>query len=211
MRGTLILELRCEELPHTAIQPALQALRDGTTSLLKGLSFEQAFTYSTPRRLTVILEGLESERPAQVRQLLGPSLSIAQRDGAWTRAAEGFARGKGASVENLQIVEGSQGTSDRRRGSRGRRDGLGAAGGGARGGLVRKLPFRKTMVWGGGIETGSPSPGRAPEGTPGRLWRRETAPHCGWTGGHCGGSRSPAVLAAPGARGRPRGLPPRRS
>ena len=105
----LLLELRFEEMPVSYIRPAAQALEKGLQSLLEGVPGGESRVFSTPRRIGVAVTGLELGRPPVEALKLGPSVDIAKVDGVWTRAAEGFARGKGLTTEDLQVVDGPKG------------------------------------------------------------------------------------------------------
>ena len=84
------------------------ALRKGITDGLaeQGLSFSDACDYSTPRRLAVLVTGLETKGPDLNNSVVGPPLSAARdADGQWTKAAEGFARKQGVTTAELDVVE----------------------------------------------------------------------------------------------------------
>ncbi len=147
MSGELLVEVRCEELPASYIQPALKGLRDGVMGLLKGVPTGEVQLFSTPRRLAVSVKDVAEGRPQQEQVVTGPPLAAAQRDGEWTRAAEGFARGKGLTVEDLSIVEGPRGpvvaarvTSGGERTADLLAEGLDR--------VLRGLPSKKSMRWG---------------------------------------------------------------
>ena len=60
----LIIECLCEELPYGMIEPALQALNKGLRDLLRGMKIGDSRLYSTPRRLTVVIEDVAEGSPA---------------------------------------------------------------------------------------------------------------------------------------------------
>ena len=104
----LLFELGTEELPAGEIAGMAQALRKGITDGLaeQGLSFSDACEYSTPRRLAVLVTGLETKGPDLNNSVVGPPLSAARdADGQWTKAAEGFARKQGVTTAELDVVE----------------------------------------------------------------------------------------------------------
>jgi len=109
MSGELLIEVRCEELPASYIRPALNGLRDGVLGLLKGVETGPVRLYATPRRLAVSVAGVAAGRPVVEKLVTGPPLAAAQRDGAWTKAALGFARGKGLTPDDLELVDGPRG------------------------------------------------------------------------------------------------------
>ncbi|MCB9762876.1 MAG: glycine--tRNA ligase subunit beta [Alphaproteobacteria bacterium] len=145
----LLIELRSEELPVSMIAPALDALASGLRGLLEGVEAGADRRFSTPRRLCVVIEGLAEGRPVVERMVTGPPLQAARRDGAWTRAAEGFARGRGIPVDALEIVDGPKGQVV---GARIQEGGEKTADLVAQGleAVVLGLPFRKSMRWGSG-------------------------------------------------------------
>ena len=102
----LLLEIGVEELPYQFIAPALAALKDSAEQLLKDqrLAFQSAQTLGTPRRLTLVVEGLATEQTSMVMEAMGPSKTVAfDPAGQPTKAATGFASGQGVSVQELQI------------------------------------------------------------------------------------------------------------
>ena len=104
----LLFELGTEELPAGEIAGMARALRKGITDSLaeQGLSFSDACEYSTPRRLAVLVTGLETKGPDLNNSVVGPPLSAARdSDGQWTKAAEGFARKQGVTTAELDVVE----------------------------------------------------------------------------------------------------------
>ncbi|MGH7216046.1 MAG: glycine--tRNA ligase subunit beta, partial [Nitrospiraceae bacterium] len=102
----LLLEIGVEELPYQFIAPALAALKDLAEQLLKDqrLAFQSARTLGTPRRLTLVVEGLATQQTSMVKETIGPSRAMAfDQAGQPTRAATGFAAGQGVAVQDLQI------------------------------------------------------------------------------------------------------------
>ena len=102
----LLLEIGVEELPYQFIAPALAVLKDSAEQMLKGqrLAFQSARTLGTPRRLTLVVEGLATQQTSMVKEAIGPSKAVAfDHAGQPTRAATGFAAGQGVAVQELQI------------------------------------------------------------------------------------------------------------
>jgi glycyl-tRNA synthetase beta chain len=102
----LLLEIGVEELPYQFIAPALAALKDSAEQLFKDqrLAFQSARTLGTPRRLTLVVEGLAAQQTSIVKEAMGPSKAVAfDPAGQPTRAATGFATGQGVAVQDLQI------------------------------------------------------------------------------------------------------------
>ena len=104
----LLFELGTEELPAGEISTMATALCQGVTDGLTeaGLPFTGTQAFSTPRRLTVWVENVAIKGPDSEHQVVGPPVSAAKDDnGAWTKAAEGFARKQGVSADDLIVVE----------------------------------------------------------------------------------------------------------
>ena len=102
----LLLEIGVEELPYQFIAPALAVLKDSAEQMLKAqrLGFQSVRTLGTPRRLTLVVEGLAAEQTSMVKEAMGPSKAVAfDQAGQPTRAAMGFAAGQGVAVQELQI------------------------------------------------------------------------------------------------------------
>ncbi len=102
----LLLEIGVEELPYQFIAPALAALKDSAEQLFKDqrLAFQSVRTLGTPRRLTLVVEGLATQQTSMVKEAMGPSKAVAfDSAGQPTRAATGFAAGQGVAVQDLQF------------------------------------------------------------------------------------------------------------
>src|ERR1043165_3236419 len=102
----LLLEIGVEELPYQFIAPALAALKDSAEQLLKDqrIAFRSVRTLGTPRRLTLVVEGLATQQTSMMKEAMGPSKSVAfDPAGQPTRAATGFAAGQGVPVQDLEI------------------------------------------------------------------------------------------------------------
>ena len=102
----LLLEIGVEELPYQFIAPALAVLKDSAEQMLKDhrLGFQSVRTLGTPRRLTLVVEGLATQQTSKVKEAMGPSKAVAfDQAGQPTRAATGFAAGQGVAVQELQI------------------------------------------------------------------------------------------------------------
>ena len=105
----LFVVVGCEELPARLIEPALSQLKKNVLGLLKNIKHGEVQTWSTPRRIAVAVSDLESHSPLEEKLVTGPPADRAFKDGEPTKAAIGFARGKGVPVEDLQIVDGPKG------------------------------------------------------------------------------------------------------
>ena len=99
-----LLEIGVEELPYKFIPDAEKQL---TTAFKKfaddnGISFSNIKTFATPRRLSVILEGLPDKKEDILKTVKGPIATIAyDQNGNLTPAALGFAKKNNVAPENL--------------------------------------------------------------------------------------------------------------
>ena len=100
----LLIEIGTEELPPVALPHLSKAFEQEITSgLTKAqLGFAGTTRFASPRRLAVIVSGLQETQEAASIEKFGPALQAAfDSDGNPTKAAEGFARSCGVSVSEL--------------------------------------------------------------------------------------------------------------
>jgi len=112
MQNELLLEIGTEEIPAGFIRPALENMQKIMAAKLaeQELRFDSIQTAATPRRLTVCVEGLVSQQPDRKEELMGPAKKAAfDAENRPTKAAIGFARSKGADIEDLEIVDTPKG------------------------------------------------------------------------------------------------------
>lgn len=110
----LLIELGVEELPVKALPGLAQAFFDGVIDGLarRGIAFERddAKPLSTPRRLAVLLPGVETEQPEQHSEVFGPYLNIAlDANGEPTKALQGFAAKAGIDWTALERTTDAKG------------------------------------------------------------------------------------------------------
>lgn len=108
MSHTFLMEIGLEEIPAHVVTPSAAQLVEKTEKFLKEqrMDFDEVQTYSTPRRLTVKVTGLADKQPDIQEEAKGPAKKIAyDKDGNWSRAAQGFARGQGGSVDDIFFKE----------------------------------------------------------------------------------------------------------
>lgn len=100
-----LLEIGTEELPADFIDNAINQWQNKIAQNLTDefLNPNKINIYGTPRRLGVLIEGLEEKQPDREEEIKGPPISTAFKDGKPTPAAEGFARKQGVSVTDFQI------------------------------------------------------------------------------------------------------------
>lgn len=108
MKHTFLLEVGLEDMPANVIVQAENQLVEKTKAFLQEakLTFGNVQGFSTPRRFAVLVEDLAERQPDENLTVRGPAQRIAQdEEGNWTKAAIGFSKGQGGSVEDLVIKE----------------------------------------------------------------------------------------------------------
>ena len=109
MAKDLLFEIGAEEIPAGFMPNILGQLKQLAETKLNDahLPFESIETYGTPRRLALIVKGLSDTSAEISERHKGPSASIAyDADGNATKAAIGFARGKGLDVADIVVEDG---------------------------------------------------------------------------------------------------------
>ena len=104
-----ILELGSEELPPGDLQDGIGQILQNLPTLLDDarLAYQDIYVSGTPRRLVAHVIGLAPSQKDETVEKRGPAIERAFDDaGRPTRAAEGFARGQGVSVEDLERRDG---------------------------------------------------------------------------------------------------------
>ncbi len=108
----LLFEIGTEELPAGFLQPALKQLQDNFIRKAAELSLSHGSVrvLGTPRRLVLMVEALADMQPDSREEILGPSAKAGlDKEGRPTKAAQGFARSKGADVADLRVVATDKG------------------------------------------------------------------------------------------------------
>ena len=103
-----LLEVGTEELPYKFIPSAIEQLNKGFTTFLNDnkVKFSDVKVYATPRRLAVIVDGLENKTEDGEKIVKGPIAKVAfDEAGNLTKAGEGFARKNNLSKEDLYIED----------------------------------------------------------------------------------------------------------
>ena len=109
--ATFLLEVGTEDLPASFVSDALEQWKAKIPAELgeQLLGPESIEFYGTPRRLALVLTGLPERQPDREEEAKGPSVKAAFKDGKPTKAAEGFARSRGVSVDDFEIRETKKG------------------------------------------------------------------------------------------------------
>jgi glycyl-tRNA synthetase beta chain len=108
-----LLEIGLDEVPARMIAGAEAELGRRVNDLLTRerllVDGAKVTTYSTPRRLAVLVEGVLAGQADSEEQLTGPSWKVAFKDGVPTKAAEAFAKKAGVAIDALEKVTNAKG------------------------------------------------------------------------------------------------------
>lgn len=103
-----LLEVGTEELPYKFIPQAIEQLNSGFANFLNDnkVKFSDIKVYATPRRLAVIIDGLDTKTADEVKIVKGPIKNVAfDENGNLTKAGEGFARKNNLAKEDLYVED----------------------------------------------------------------------------------------------------------
>ncbi len=113
MSAEFLLEIGTEEIPSGYLENGLKELKQRAESCLEEKRIPLSgglFTYGTPRRLVLIGREMADRQEDMVQEVTGPPKRAAyDQDGTPTKAATGFAKKYGLSVDDLECVETSKG------------------------------------------------------------------------------------------------------
>ena len=116
MSADFLVELGTEELPPKALKSLSGAFTEGVVSGLReqGLNFDTASAFAAPRRLAIMIKGLETQTPDKDLVIWGPPTKVAfAEDGTASRAAEAFASKNGITVDQLSGLVENDGQQDK--------------------------------------------------------------------------------------------------
>lgn len=104
MAKRLLFEIGTEEIPANFMSGILEQVSNLAKKQLEELRipYIAVTALGTPRRVTLIVEGAAETQADSTVEAKGPSVKIAFKDGKPTKAAEGFARGQGVDVNDLE-------------------------------------------------------------------------------------------------------------
>lgn len=108
-----LIEIGTEELPAKALGGLIESLAASLSASLNKaeIAHGEVKTFSTPRRLAVLIRNVAMEQPAKSVERRGPALQAAfDASGNPSPAAQGFARSCGVSVEQLDKLETDKGS-----------------------------------------------------------------------------------------------------
>jgi glycyl-tRNA synthetase beta chain len=112
MTKELFLEIGTEEIPAGFLPKAMADMEGLIRTAFENahIEFGTIRTLATPRRLALAVSDVAEKQPTLHTRALGPAKAVAfDADGQPTKAAQGFARGQGVTVEQLTIVETEKG------------------------------------------------------------------------------------------------------
>ena len=113
MSHRVLLEIGMEECPARFMPRADQQIERLIAEQFRAarISFETVRSMGTPRRLTVWVDGVAEKQEDLAEEVKGPPKQAAfDAEGRPTKAAEGFARKQGLSVDELEVRETEQGS-----------------------------------------------------------------------------------------------------
>lgn len=107
-KRNLLLEIGLEEMPARFVTSSIEQLSEKIQAWLqeKKINFDEVYAFSTPRRLALLIEGVSEAQEDLHEEAKGPAKKIAlNENGEWTKAAIGFTRGQGMTVEDIYFKE----------------------------------------------------------------------------------------------------------
>ena len=102
-----LVEIGTEELPPKALKTLATSFADNVEAELNqaGLTFDKIEWFAAPRRLAVKVLNLATQQPSKEIEKRGPAVSAAfDAEGKPTKAAEGWARGCGITVDQAERI-----------------------------------------------------------------------------------------------------------
>ena len=112
MKENFLVEIGTEELPPKALKTLATSFADNVEAELNqaGLTFDKIEWFAAPRRLAVKVLDLSTQQPSKEIEKRGPAVSAAfDAEGKPTKAAEGWARGCGITVEQAERIATDKG------------------------------------------------------------------------------------------------------
>ena len=108
MANDFLLEIGTEEIPAKFSPGAMTQLEEQARKRFAELrlTYSEIKIFATPRRLALLVSGLEEKQEDLLMEVKGPAVKAAyDASGGPTKAAQGFARGQGVKVEDLFVQE----------------------------------------------------------------------------------------------------------
>ena len=103
----LLIEILVEEIPADFAYPASLSFKKIIENTLKnnGLNFKSITSFTTPRRLSILVEEAEEKSKDDIIESKGPLLESAIKDGALTKAGEGFLKANNIEIKNIKDID----------------------------------------------------------------------------------------------------------
>jgi len=106
MAKDLLLEIGTEEIPAKFMPAILTQLKEKAEASFaeSRIAYQSLEVYGTPRRLVLACRGVEEQQQDLHKEVKGPAKKAAYDEtGNWSKAAQGFARSQGTTVQDLVI------------------------------------------------------------------------------------------------------------
>ncbi|WP_314011122.1 glycine--tRNA ligase subunit beta [Pseudostreptobacillus hongkongensis] len=106
-----LFEIGVEELPSRYVKKSSEDLSNILSNELakERIKFDGLKAYNSPRRMAVYIENLSEIQEDLYEKKLGPSITVAYKDGKLTQAALGFLKSQGLSEEDIKIEKSDKG------------------------------------------------------------------------------------------------------
>ena len=106
-KSNLLIELGFEEIPASYLKPGLDIWVDSINKILgkNEIEFENIESFFTPRRYAIHIIGIMEDISVKTVEITGPPSNIAKNESGWTKAAEGFAKSQGKSVNDIYFTK----------------------------------------------------------------------------------------------------------
>ena len=103
----LLIEILVEEIPADFAYPASLSFKKIIENTLKnnGLNFKSITSFTTPRRLSILVEEAEEKSKDDIIESKGPLLESAIKDGVLTKAGEGFLKANNIEIKNIKDID----------------------------------------------------------------------------------------------------------
>ena len=103
----LLIEILVEEIPADFAYPASVSFKKIIENTLKnnGINFSSVNSYTTPRRLAILAENIEEKSKDEVIEFRGPLFESAFKDGAPTKAGEGFLKSHNIDANSIKNID----------------------------------------------------------------------------------------------------------
>ncbi len=112
MSKELLLEIGTEEIPSVYLNPVFGKIEEISKKFFSEgrVSYSHVKAFGTPRRLVLLIENLSERQEGVVNKVMGPPKKVAfDEKGSPTKAAIGFAKNQGVSVEDLKFEKTEKG------------------------------------------------------------------------------------------------------